>query len=64
MLLLCTVGKYMKNKTKFNKKPYPENEMVASNETLNLFQVRGGGDIDKSCLNVDEIHIAISKETI
>ena len=43
MLLLCTVRKYMKNKTKFNKKPYPENEVVASNETLNLFQVRGGG---------------------
>ena len=29
LLLLYTVGKYMKNETKFNKRPYAENELVA-----------------------------------
>ena len=37
VLLLYTVGKYMKNKTKFNKRPYAENELVASYETLQKF---------------------------
>ena len=30
----------MKNKTKLNKRPYGENDVVPSNETLNIFQVR------------------------
>ena len=28
----------MKNKTKFNKRPYAENEVVTSYETLKIFQ--------------------------
>ena len=30
----------MKNKTKINKRPYAENELVASYETFKIFQVR------------------------
>ena len=38
--MLRTVGKYMKNEIKFNKRPYAENKLVASYETLRAFQVR------------------------
>ena len=31
----------MKNEIKFNKRPYAENKLVASYETLRTFQVRG-----------------------
>ena len=41
MLLLYTVGKYIENKTKVNERPYAENELVPSYETLKNFQVRG-----------------------
>ena len=31
----------MKNETKFNKRPYAKNELVASYDTLKNFQIRG-----------------------
>ena len=66
----------MKNETKFNKRPYAKNELVASYDTLKIFQTRGLNIQFKefsteivtlsinSCMNVDQIHIAILKETI
>ena len=41
ILFLYTVGKYIKNRTKFNKRPYAENKMVAPDECLKISEIRG-----------------------
>ena len=40
-MLLHTLGKYIKNETKFNKRLYAKNKIAASDECLKVLELMG-----------------------